>query len=409
MHVMGVALFGSNAYQNVLTTGTILATDGSKMSKSKKNYPDPTILLEKHSADALRFYLMSQPLVNGENLNFNEAGVEEVSKKFITIMKNVVSFYALYQEHDDGREPRNQHVLDQWVAARLIETLNAETEALERYDLSDACRALQSFVTDLSTWYVRRSRDRIKSPSDSPLVGGGEYDDRAEALATLRTVLATFAKMLAPFMPFLAEMIYREITGAPESDSVHLQSWPQGISLPLSKKGELEGVIVAMGQARSIVSRVMEIREKTGRSVKQALGSMEITTPSGEIDSQILAVICDEVNVKSATVVKGTELLVTVDTSLTPELIREGMAREVTRRVNGMRKDVGFTIQDRIALSITSDANDVKMMFDEYQRAIMKDTLSSSIVFGSIPEGATSTSFRVAEHDITIGFVCVER
>jgi isoleucyl-tRNA synthetase len=128
----------------------------------KKNYPDPTILIEKYSADALRFYLMSQPLVNGENLAFNEAGVDEVAKKFITIMKNVVSFYGLYKEHDDGREPSNTHVLDQWITARLQETLVSETAAIERYDLSDASRALQAFVTDLSTWYVRRSRDRVK-------------------------------------------------------------------------------------------------------------------------------------------------------------------------------------------------------------------------------------------------------
>lgn len=402
MHVMATALFDSNAVQNILTTGTVLAADGTKMSKSKKNYPDPSIVLEKYGADAVRYYLMSNPIVNGENLNFNEAGVDEVNKKFITIMKNVVSFYGLYREHDDGRASSKSHVLDQWIMARLAQTLQTETEAMERYDLSDASRSLQSFVTDLSTWYVRRSRDRVKEAGE----------DRAEALATLREVLVTFSKMTAPFMPFLAEMIYRDVTGVPETDSVHLQSWPTvesvGFGSMMAKEEdkmvEMQNVTARMGEARAIVSRVMEVREKTGRSVKQALGSMKITTQSGTIDDQVLAVILDEVNVKTATVVKGAELAVDVDTALTPELIREGMAREVTRRVNGMRKDAGLTISDRIALTIESNSDEVKKMFDEHGEAIKTDTLSSSIAFGSVPEGATSVAFRVAEQDLAVGF-----
>ncbi len=403
MHVMSVALFGKNAYENVLTTGTVLAADGQKMSKSKKNYPDPSIVLEKYGADAVRYYLMSNPIVNGENMNFNESGVDEVNKKFITIMKNVASFYGLYKEHDDGRVPSNAHVLDEWIVARLAQTFEEETAAIERYDLSDAARSLQSFVTDLSTWYVRRSRDRVKEAGK----------DRAEALATLRSTLVTFAKMVAPFMPFLAEMMYRGGTGAAESDSVHLQMWPTAESIHFpSMMGsdedtavEMRNVTVRMGEARAIVSRVMEARENAGRSVKQALGSVKITTPSGEIHSGILEVILDEVNVKIATVTKGTDLAVDLDTNLTPALIREGIAREVTRRVNGMRKDAGMTIADRITLTINSASDDVQTMFAEFGDAIKSDTLSSSFTWGSIPDGATSTSFRVAEQDIVVGFV----
>ncbi|MFA6018113.1 MAG: isoleucine--tRNA ligase [Patescibacteria group bacterium] len=396
MHVLSVALFDSNAVQNILTTGTVLAADGTKMSKSKKNYPDPSIVLEKYGADAVRYYLMSNPIVNGENLNFSEAGVDEVGKKFINILKNVVAFYGLYKEHDDGRMPSNAHVLDQWITARLTETLKIETEAMERYDLADASRTLQHFVTDLSTWYVRRSRDRVKN----------DGEDRAEALATLRSTLVTFAKMTAPFMPFLAEMVYRDVTGADESDSVHLQAWPETRPLPLNK-GESEGVDIlsSMGEARAIVSRVMEVRDNAGRAVKQALGSVKITTPSGIIDEGILAVILDEVNVKSATVVKGADLNVEVDTNLTPELIREGIAREVTRRVNGMRKENGLTIADRVALTIDSESDEVKKMFAEHSETIKADTLSSSIDFGAVAENAIQTSFRVAEQDIIVGFV----
>jgi isoleucyl-tRNA synthetase len=404
MHVMSVALFDRSGYENVLTTGTVLAADGQKMSKSKKNYPDPSIVLEKYGADAVRYYLMSNPIVNGENMNFNESGVDEVSKKFITIMKNVVSFYGLYKEHDDRREPSNTHVLDQWITARLAETLKIETEAIERYDLSDAARSLQSFVTDLSTWYVRRSRDRVKEAGE----------DRAEALATLRSTLITFAKMTAPFMPFLAEMIYRDVVDASETNSVHLQEWPQVQSLPPFMGGvggglehESSNILAHMGEARAIVSRVMEVRDSAGRSVKQALGSMQITTPSGEVDPGILAVILDEVNVKTATIVKGAELAVTVDTSLTPALIREGMAREVTRRVNGLRKDSGLTITDRIELRIFSSSDEARQMFTEHGSAIQADTLATLVLWDrldpSVP-GTATQSFRVAEQDITIGF-----
>ncbi|MCR4311845.1 MAG: isoleucine--tRNA ligase, partial [Candidatus Uhrbacteria bacterium] len=342
MHVMSVALFGTNAVENILTTGTVLAQDGSKMSKSKKNYPDPSLVIEKYGADAVRYYLMANPIVNGENLNFSEEGVSEVAKKFITILRNVLSFYQLYAEHDDGRTPSNAHVLDQWVTARMSETLAKETTALEKYDLAEAARSLQSFVTDFSTWYLRRSRDRMKMAGD----------DRAEALATLRATLQTFAQMTAPFMPFLAEMVYLAVAKAPEGESVHLTSWP---TLPEADADVLE----KMGEARAIVSRVMEQRDESGRAVKQALGNMTITVPSGKIAQEYLDVILDEVNVKKATVKKG-ELAVELDLTLTPELVREGMAREVIRRVNGLRKEVGLTIQDHIDLRMFSEDAEVK-------------------------------------------------
>ncbi len=396
MHVMSVALFGSNAVKNILTTGTVLAADGQKMSKSKNNFPDPSIVLEKYGADAVRFYLMSNPIVNGENLSFNESGVDEVGKKFINILKNVTSFYQLYKEHDDNREPSNTHVLDQWISARLSETLTSDTEAIERYDLSDACRSLQSFVTDLSTWYLRRSRDRMKN----------EGDDRAEALATLRSTLLTFAKMIAPFMPFLAEMVYRDVGNPDETDSVHLQMWPQIILSP-SHGGVGGGIISQMGEARAIVSRIMEVRDKSGRAIKQALGSVTITTPSGLIDERILTVILDEVNIKTASIIKGAELAVDVDTNLTPALIREGIAREITRRVNGLRKDSGMTIVDRISLFIDSPSDEVKLMFTEHSDSIKSDTLSSTIEFIAPPTVATTVSFRAAEQELTIGFVKV--
>ncbi len=391
MHVMSVGLFGSHAVDNILTTGTVLAGDGTKMSKSKKNYPDPNIVIEKYGADAVRYYLMSTPIVNGENLNFSEAGVDEVAKKFINILRNVHAFYNLYREHDIGKAESSHHVLDAWIMARLHETLNAETASFEEYDLSSASRVLQSFVTDLSTWYVRRSRDRMSGKN-------GAADQRV-ALITLHTVLDVFSKMLAPFMPFLAEMIYRDVAQASDGDSVHRQAWPN-----LGKIGDDNLVLQEMGQVRAIVSRVMEIREKSGRAVKQALASMVITVPSGNIEQEYIDVILEETNVKKAEVKKG-ELDVTLDTTLTPELIREGMAREIIRRVNGLRKEAGMTIADRIDLYIASTSDEVKAMFAEHGDDIKASTLASSIVFADAPmTSAYSVTFRVAEQDIAVGF-----
>lgn len=385
LHVLSTALFGTPAFKNVIVNGIVLAEDGKKMSKRLNNYPDPMAVMEKYGADAVRYYLMSTPVVRAENLRFSEAGVDEVSKKFINILRNVVSFYGLYAEHDDGALHEGEHVLDTWILARLNETLVKETRAMEAYELSEAARVLQGFVTDLSTWYVRRSRDRMKV----------EGDDRKQALATMRTVLTTFAKMLAPFMPFLAEEVYRAVTNAPEGDSVHLQLWPDA-------KMTNEEVVAKMGEARAIVSRAMEVREEAGRPVKQALGKMAIQTPSGVIDKAYIDVILDEVNVKSADISKG-DLKVELDLTLTPELIREGMARETTRRVNGLRKDTGLTIADRINLKIWSESEEVRKMFEEHAAALQSDTLAASVAFER-PTGPDLVTFRTAEHDITIGF-----
>ncbi len=386
LHVLSNALFGMPAFKNVIVNGIVLAEDGKKMSKRLNNYPDPMEVMGKYGADAVRYYLMTSPVVRAENLRFAESGVIEVSRNFINILRNVLSFYSLYRENDDGRTPSGEHVLDVWILSRLNETLAEETKQMEGYELSLAARTLQSFVTDLSTWYLRRSRDRIKSDP--------------EAIATLRTVLNTFAKMLAPFMPMLAEVIYQEISGAflgkADRLSVHLEDWPEAGAVDAN-------VLEKMGEARAIVSRVLDQREAGGRAIKQALGSMTIWTPSGDISPEYLAVILDEVNVKSATVEKG-ELKVELDITLTPELIREGLAREVIRKVNQLRKDSGLTIEDRIALKIWSASDQVKAMFEEHAPTIKEATLSASIDFIRDDEVKHSAEVRASEQECWVGF-----
>ncbi len=384
LHVLSNALFEMPAFKNIVVTGLIMAEDGKKMSKRLKNYPDPSEVVEKYGADALRYYLMASPVVHMENLNFKESDVAEVKKKFLTILENVLAFYELYKEGDDVEAPTGAHVLDAWILSRLNSVLKDMTSSMDRYEIQEAVRPLQGFVTDFSTWYVRRSRDRMKV----------EGADKVEALRTMRTVLLTLSKMMAPVMPFMAEELYQRLNanyaGGDETLSVHLEEWPEA--------GEVnEALLAEMGEARAIVSRILDEREKAGRAVKQALGSVAITTPSGEISPDLLAVILDEVNIKSATVAKG-ELATTVDFTMTPQLIREGMARELTRKVNGMRKDAGLTIADRIDLVISGD-DEVKVMISEHGESLKQGTLAESLAFEDTVNGE---SVRISEHDITL-------
>ncbi|MFH1611078.1 MAG: isoleucine--tRNA ligase [Patescibacteria group bacterium] len=390
LHVLSNALFGMPAFKNVIVNGIVLAEDGKKMSKRLKNYPDPMEVMQKYGADAVRYYLMSTPAVRAENLRFSEAGVDEVAKKFITILRNVLSFYELYKEHDDGREPGLEHVLDGWIISRLNQTLEQETSGLNAYELSSSARVLQGFVTDLSTWYVRRSRDRMK-------IAG---EDRQEALATLRVVLETFAKMTAPYMPYLAEVVYQGVKGGFDGSngrlSVHLENWPAPGAVD-------QQIIDSMGQARAIVSRVLDAREEAGRPIKQALADMVAWVPSGEISLELQAVILDEVNIKTMKVQAG-DLKVEVNIDLTPELIRDGMARDIVRRVNQMRKEAGFTIQDRISLKIYSEQEEVKQMFAEHQTSIKDGTLADSVEFVRDGSVKYSQESRIAEQDVWMGF-----
>lgn len=390
LHVLSNALFKMPAFKNVIVNGIVLAEDGKKMSKKLQNYPDPMDVMEKYGSDAVRLYLMSSPVVRAENIRFSEREVDEVSKKFVNILRNVISFYSLYKENDDGRDPNNSHVMDRWIMSRISQTLKEETEAMDKYDLSGAARVLQSFATDLSTWYIRRSRDRFKT----------EGEDQKEALATLRTVLDIYSKMIAPFTPFLAEVMYQEVEGGflatEERMSVHLENWPENQEVD-------SDLIERMGEARAVVSRILDAREEAGRPVKQALGSVTIYVPSGNIAEDLLSVILDEVNIKQASVLMR-ELSVEVDMELTPALVREGMMRDVTRHVNQLRKDTGLTIQDSIILKIWSASAEVRTMFDEHKDAIQDGVLASSVEWNKDESCEHETSFRVAEQDMWIGF-----
>ncbi len=346
--VLSTALFDQTAFKNVIVNGIVLAEDGQKMSKSLKNYPDPMFVINKYGADAVRYYLMSSPVVKAEDFAFSEKGVDEILKKIILKMKNVYSFYELYKnnlgEKVDCFESNN--VLDQWILARLNQ-LNAEiTRGLENYELDRASRPIMDFVEDLSTWYIRRSRDRFK---------GEDEKDRDYALQTTRYVLEDISKLFAPFMPFLAEEIWQKVQldTTPhedfENDSVHLQEWPK-------QKNADENILANMKKVRDIVSLALEARACAGVKVRQPLNKFTIYGQlSSKMSEQMIDIMKDEVNVKDIVFERGEEDRVDLDIEITPELKSEGQYRELLRNVQKLRKEKDLVPSDIVDLVVETN------------------------------------------------------
>ncbi|MDD2657110.1 MAG: isoleucine--tRNA ligase [Candidatus Pacebacteria bacterium] len=342
LHVLGGALFKKNAFQNVIVNGIVLAEDGKKMSKRLQNYPDPMEIVEKYGADALRLYLLSSPVMQAENLAFSEAGVDEVAKKNIGRLGNVLAFYKLYADGTDCADTSSQ-VLDRWILARLKELLQETSEGYERYELDRAMRPLAPFIDDLSTWYVRRSRDRFKE----------ESADKRDALATLRYVLRTLSIVIAPAVPFIAEEVFRGVRGGGDPESVHLCDWPRSAKVLKSKSTKLfahvqkllsgngdMALIDEIARVRALASDALQLRQKAGIKVRQPLAKLSIPDA---LSKELLQILADEVNVKHVSTGHAT---VELDTMLTPELIREGDEREMARAIAEARKTEGFSPHD---------------------------------------------------------------
>lgn len=350
LHVLGGALFGKNAFQNAIVNGIVLAEDGKKMSKKLKNYPDPMAMVEKYGADAVRFYLLASPVVQAENLAFSEVGVDEVAKKNLGRLMNVLAFYQLYAG-DPARAVfpaarpslttgnaahAESHVLDRWILARLEELINETTEGYERYELNRSVRPLTLFIDDLSAWYVRRSRDRFKE----------EGADKTDALATLRYVLRESAKVMAPAMPFIAEEVFRAVRAEEEQASVHLADWPE-----VRVVSPEEDILIAqMARIRALASEALMLRQKAGIKVRQPLAKFSIPDKD-TLTQELRQVLADEINVKE--IVAGEVLA--LDTELTPELIKEGDEREMASAVAQARKAEDFSPTDVVRTEISKE------------------------------------------------------
>lgn len=372
--VLGVALFGRAPYKNVIVSGLVLAEDGQKMSKRLKNYPDPLEVVNRYGTDALRYYLLSSPLMRGEDLNFSEKGVAEVARKLIGRLRNVHTFLELYGavEESSGVQSASGNVLDAWMLARLDETGFQITEAMERYELDAAARPLMKLVDDLSTWYLRRSRERLK---------GEDEQDRIAAYGTLRHVLKETAKLMAPFMPFYSEDLYRRVRGSADPSSVHLTSWTTFTS-PTSEAAD---ILAAMEEVRRLVTLALESRQKSGIRVRQPLGMLKVKSALS-LSPHLLELIAEEVNVKEIHLDNELPESIFLDTTLTQELKEEGVVRDVIRAVQNLRKEGGMMPTDKIILSIFAEGGG-KEITEKYLEQIARETTSSIHFQDSIGSG----------------------
>ncbi len=374
--ILGVGLFGETPYRNVIVNGLVLGSDGQKMSKRLKNYPEVMDVVDKYGADSLRYYLLSSPIMRGEDLVFLEKGIDEIYKKNISRLNNVYSFYELYKGDEKGSDT-SENILDKWIIARLNELKNVMTEGMEKYELDKVARPVADFIDDLSTWYIRRSRERFKSDNEN---------DKKMALETTHFVLEEFSKLIAPLMPFIADDLYLKVTRGEKEESVHLESWPSNNGQRTTNNQQ---VIQEMQKVRQIVSLGLEARSKAGIKVRQPLQNLKLKTQN--LEPEYIELIKDEVNVKGVTFDEEIENEVELDTNITPELKEEGDVRDLVRAIQDFRKKEGLTPSDKVALLVSCDektASLIKKNEDELKHS----TLLSHI---SISNSDGETSFQV--------------
>jgi isoleucyl-tRNA synthetase len=362
-------------YKNVISMNHILDAKGLKMSKSKGNIVDPWKMFEKYGADAVRFYLftVNQP---GDYKRFDEKDVDGIVKKVFLILWNVMEFWKLSSStpYSLPPTPSADHVLDRWLKSRLALLVKQATENLDAYRPTDACRAVMEFVNELSTWYVRRSRDRFRQgASVEPL-----YD-----------ALLTVTKIMAPMVPFISEGLYAGLSG--EGESVHLSEWPK------FNEKEIDAELIGdMDAVRKIVEIGHALRDEAGVKLRQPLSEVEIEKSGLKNVDELLPLAAEEMNVKLVRVVDHIDerggwliksvngLTVALHTELSEELRREGWMRELSRQINDLRKEAKLTPADRITLSLVADDIELKSILTTEKEHLALAARADGVVFEPI-------------------------
>lgn len=453
VHAVNVALaeigaFGpdcqhKNAYSNVITTGVVAGNDGRKMSKSLGNFTDPNELMDKFSADSLRFLLLSSPLLNGEDFALHDKDVGDVARKLAMIW-NMYDFFTMYAEVDgwefDGmlvdplsgkpvctslsstetasahRESRSSttgdtaelaalkqssylpdvddlnsraradvsedeatigavtNPLDIWIISRLHELVAEVEKQMDVYNIPDALSPILPFLDDASNWYVRRSRRRFwKSEDDG---------DKSDAYRTLHYVLVRLSYLLAPFTPFLAEELYHNLTG--DNESIHLKNW-----LPAGEVNEQ--IIAEMKAVRDVINDGLSQRASQGVKVRQPLLKLSMNQTDYQQLKPYEDVICEELNIKFLEELGETPDKPILDDTITPELKREGLMREVIRHVQSARKKAGLQVDDRIMLHLATNDEQLRQALTEYADTIASETLATMKQPGDVLYQTTAT------------------
>ncbi len=363
---LGVGLFDKAPYKHVIVNGLVMAPSGLKLSKSEKNYTDPMDLVEKYGADAVRYALLSSPVIKGENVLFTDKMVEDTYKKVISRLDNILSLYEMNREGVVRATTDSVHVLDRWIISRVHDVVVKVTKGYDTYTLDEATYPIDQFVDDLSVWYVRRSRDRLK--------GDAGVDEKQIAYETLTYVLTTLAKVIAPVMPFIAERIYSTVGG--EKESVHLESWPQTFSVDTE-------LLATMKNIRAVVTIALSLRTQEKIAVRQPLQKI---TLKEVIPKEYISTVLDELNVKEILFDENQTEACVLDTVITETLQVEGNVRNLMRAAQDARKDKGLSPKDTIILITSYDIPDA------HRDEIMKTCNISTIEMGTGEyEAETST------------------
>ncbi|MBI2439343.1 MAG: isoleucine--tRNA ligase [Candidatus Moranbacteria bacterium] len=379
-HVLSTALKKNVAFKNVIVNGIVLAEDGKKMSKKLKNYPDPMMVVEKYGADALRLYLLSSPVVMAENLNFSERDLSEVTRNVFRMLWNSYAFFTTYASIDEWQPKegclRSTNLLDRWILSELQMLIKNLDQSMEAYELNRAARLFAPFIDHLSNWYIRRSRDRFwKSEDDA---------DKEQAYQTLYDVLVTLSKLLAPFTPFIAEEIYRGLTG---NESVHLADWPEAKEELIDEKLNED-----MQSIRKTVTNGLNLRTINKVKVRYPLSEMIIK--SNGLRKEMLDILSEELNVKKVLETKENLLEnenwkrslvlqtglqgafeVAINFEITEDLRLEGEMNEINRAIQDGRKKAGFNVEDRIMLGYIGK----KKVFEKFGDEIAKKVLATEV------------------------------
>ncbi len=362
LHAVGVLMGRGKAYRNVICLGHLLDAKGKKMSKSLGNIVDPWSMIEKYGVDTLRLWMYSvnQP---GESKNFDEKTVLDLNRQVFGLYYNVLAFYELYRDKNLEKDAEvgplgslrsnlgEANVLDQWILAKLAELTELTTKNMDEYKVLEPVRAMREFMGDLSTWYLRRSRDRIK-------------EGDVNAKATLYFVLKNIAKLLAPFAPFAAEDVWQKLKVDGDAESVHLSNWPQ---IP---KGAFD--TAEMQKVREFISLGMKERQVNNLPVRQPLAAFFMPELPA---ASYIEIIKDELNVKE---VKAGEIK--IDTEITPELKQEGDYRELVRAVQDIRKQMNLLPSDMVSLLIETD-NTGKELVEKFKDDFVKTVGAKDLSF----------------------------
>jgi len=340
LHVLSNALFKSESFKNCVVTGTIMGTDGRKMSKLFKNYPDPKMVLQKYSGEAMRLYLMSGVIMVGENMNMNEKEIEDKVKSVLLPLWNCLKYLTTYAQMHDWTPSLNSinnptNILDKWIITRTDKLTQEFSQELDKYIIPNAVKLITPYIEDLSRWYIRQSRDRF--------VSGDK-----EALQTLWHVLVQFIKTTAPLIPFITEYFYQNLVlpfdqNCPES--IHLDKYP--------KIGQIDAnLIEKMEIVRQICEQGNMVRKTNNISTRQPLSKITIDSSQKiNLDDNLLFIIKNELNIKNAEIILGkNNLNVTLDTNITPELKAEGDARDLIRQIQSLRKENQLDLKDKIKI-----------------------------------------------------------